>query len=667
MILYICVAVLLIAYPRAAFAQLQTTPRGMHPQQLKGLSLAELGQIQVTTQSKEPTEVWNTPAPIYVLTSENIRRSGVTNIPDALRLIPGVNVARVNGSRNWAVGIRGFADQYSKYVLVLIDGRSVYTPLFGGVLWTVDNVMLQDIDRIEVIRGPGGSIWGTNAVNGIINIITKSAADTHGTLLSAGGGSVDQNTESLREGGRHGAWNYRANAFGFVRGPEYHVSNQPDYDWSRFGQTGFRLDRAEGPSQLTILGHAYWGKFGDAQAISTFIPQNTFISYKSMNASGGDLLARWRRNVGDGGDIYLQGWWWHDHRIGSNFGEDRNTFDIDFLHRFPLGGRQQFSWGAGARLSPSHISQVVPTQRFIPANKTDSILSAFVQDEIQLVPRKLAFTIGSKFERDTYTGFQFQPSSRLLFTPTPHLTLWGSVARAVRTPDRVDEDISVSAYVPPFWGLITGNQSIRAERLRSYEGGARTLIHSRLYLDLAEFHNHYQDMIAQSAPTISVDPGGPYPPGTFLVAFNFVNGICGTTDGAELSPDWQAASWWRIRPGYSYLHIDLHDQPGFTDTHTVTSLHGSSPNSQAFVQSQIDLPRNVQFDQAIRYVGALPAQKVPAYVTGDARLGWSPTRHWSFSVTGQNLLQPHHAEFGINPSPTVLIKRGVYAKMVWTR
>jgi iron complex outermembrane recepter protein len=667
---FVRVAVLVLACSVVAYAQVRTMPQGVHPQQLKTLSLSELGQIEVTTQSKEPTEVWDTAAPIYVLTGEDIRRSGVTNIPDALRLIPGVNVARVNGSRNWAVGIRGFGDQFSKYVLVLIDGRSIYTPLFGGVLWTVDNVMMEDIDRIEVIRGPGGSIWGTNAVNGIINIITKSAADTHGTVVSAGGGSVDHGTAAIRHGAHRGAWDYRGNAFGFARGPEDHTNNQRAYDWSRFGQAGFRMDRKQGAGELTILGDAYWGKFGDAQIVSTFTPQNTVTSYQSMNAAGGDILGRWRKDLGGRADIYLQGWWWHEHRIGSNFGEDRDTFDVDFLNRLRLGNRQQISWGAGARLSPSRISETVPTDTFVPAKKTDNILSAFLQDEIQIVPRKLVYTIGSKFERDTYTGFQFQPSSRLLYTPTQHLSLWASVSRAVRTPDRVDEDIDVSVFVtspPPLWGRVMGNHALKAERLRAYELGGRTLIHSRLYVDVAGFHNSYHDLMAQSAPMISVNPGAPYGPGTVLVDFQFVNGIHGTTDGAEISPDWQATNWWRIRSGYSYLHIDLSDQPGFADTATLNSLHGSSPNSQAFLQSQIDISKKVQFDQVVRYVGALHAQQVPAYVTGDARFGWMPSKHWRLSVTGQNLLQPRHAEFGINPPPTVLIKRGVYAKLVWTK
>ena len=287
-----------------------------------------------------------------------------------------------------------------------------------------------------------------------------------------------------------------------------------------------------------------------------------------------------------------------------------------------------------------------------------------------MFPRKLSLTLGSKFERDTYTGFEYQPSGRLLFTPTRTLTAWASVSRAVRTPDRVDEDIQVDVFVnatPPLWGRITGNHGLRPERLVAYEAGARTLIRRRLYLDLAGFHNAYHDLLAQSSPRFISDPGPPFPPSTLLVKFNFLNGIHGNTDGGEISPDWQAASWWRIRSGYSYLHIHLSDQQGFTNSVTMKSLHGSSPNSQAFLQSQVELTKKLQFDQSIRFVGALPAQSVPAYVTGDARLGWTPTQHWSLSITGQNLFQPHHAEFDVNPPPTVLIKRGFYAKIVWNR
>ena len=504
----ILATLLLVVSPQGGMAG--AGPGDGQAKDLKSLSLSQLGDVEVTTQFKEPTEVWNTPAAVYVLTNEDIRRSGVTSVPDALRLIPGVNVARVNGSRNWAVGIRGFGDQYSKYVLVLIDGRSVYTPLFGGVLWTVNNVMLEDIDHIEVIRGPGGTIWGADAVNGIINIITKSAKATQGVLLSAGGGNVDQNTEDIRYGANLGDWSYRADAFGFVRSPEFHLDAQPDYDWSRFGQAGFRADRTFHGNEVTIQGDAYWGKFGDAQQLSTYEPPATFISYASTNVSGGNLMARWRKEFSNKSDIYFQAFWSHDHRIGSNFGEDRDTFDFDFLHRFWLTETQQFTYGVGLRRSPSTVKQVEPTATFIPLSKTDGVYSGFLQDEFHFFSGKAVLTVGSKLESSTYTGFQYQPSGRLLIKPSSTKAFWASVSRAVRTPDRVDEDIQVDAFVlqpPIIFARIEGSHALRSERLIAYEAGGRALIRPNVYVSVAGFYNAYHDLIAQGSPVVTVGPG----------------------------------------------------------------------------------------------------------------------------------------------------------------
>ena len=639
-------------------------------QQLKSLTLEQLGKIEVTTESKEPTEVWSTPSAIYVLTAEDIRRSGVTSVPDALRLVPGVNVFRVNGSRNWAVGIRGLADQFSRYVLVLIDGRSVYTPLFGGVLWTINNVMLEDIERIEVIRGPGGTIWGADAVNGVINIITKHAEDTKGTLISAGGGNVDENTEDLRYGSERNHWTWRAGAFGFVRGPEYHIQNQPNYDWSRDGQAGFRLDHNSGPNEFTFQGDAYWGKFGDAQSLSAYQPADSFISYKSTNVSGGNLRTRWRRQFTNKSDVYLQAYWSHDHRIGSNFGEERDTYDVDFLHRFPATAHQQFTWGAGIRISPSTTKHTVPTDGFDPAARTESVYSGFLQEELRLVPGKLSIIAGSKLEHNSYTGFEYQPNARLLITPTEKFSAWASIARAVRIPDRVNEDIHNDIYVPSpgvIFLRLTGNHNLVSERLIAYEGGFRTLITPRLYLSASGFYNAYRNIIAFGPLKVAGGaPVPPFPPATRLFTVQYINGIHGSTHGAEVGPDFQAASFWRIRPGFSYLNVDLSNEPGLTSTLTLNSLRGSSPTYQAFIQSEINLPRHFEFDQSFRYVDSLPAQKVRAYTTADARIGWNPSKIFSVSVTGQNLFQPHHAEIGIDPAPTVYIKRGVYAKLVWS-
>lgn len=640
------------------------------PQQLKKLSLEQLGNVEVTTEFKQPTQVWNTPSAIYVLTGEEIRRSGVTNLPDALRLVPGVNVERLNGSRNWAVGIRGFGDQFSKYVLVLVDGRSVYTPLFGGTYWEIDNVLIEDVDRIEVIRGPGGTIWGADAVNGVINIITKSSAETQGGLVTGGGGSVDRGTAGERYGQKVGKWTVREDAFGFDREPEYHVDGQPAYDWSRLGQIGFRADRTGPNSETTVQGDAYLGKLGDAQQLSTYTPPATYLSYAPTDVSGGDVLYRWRRNLDGGGNLYLQGFWSHDHRIGSNFGEDRDNLDLDFLHRLPRTRWQQFTYGVGIHVSPSKATQTVPTDQFIPSFKTNQVYSAFLQEDLRLIPSRLQLSLGSKLEHNNYTGFEYQPNGRLLWTPTQTQSLWAAISRAVRTPDRVDEDIQVDAYaedLPPLvYARIAGNPAIQSERLVAYEGGYRALLQPRFYLSISGFHNIYRDLIAQGPAQISLAPAPPFPAGSLLVTFQYINGIHGHTDGVEIAPDWQPVSWWRMRASYSYLHMQLEDNAGFTDTTTLTTLHGSSPNSEASLHSSLDLPGRLEFDQMVRFVGALPAQQVKGYVTSDVRLGWNATRALNLSVTGQNLLQPHHAEFNIDPGPMVLIKRGVYAKIVWS-
>lgn len=637
---------------------------------LSRMSLEQLGSVEVVTQNKEFTDVWHTPSAIYVLTGDDIRRSGATSVPDALRLIPGVSVARVSGDRNWVVAIRGLGDQYSKYVEVLIDGRTIYSPLFGGVFWTINNVMLEDIDRIEVIRGPGGTIWGPNAVNGVINIITKSAAETQGSLVSVGGGNVDYNTDDLRLGRRNKYFSYRGYAFGFIRGPEHHAAGQLEYDDSKLGQVGFRMDRHTHRDDLTVQGDGYLSRLGDALTISTYTPPSVGISYDPTDASGGNLLGRWRRRFAGGGDIYLQGFWSHDYRLGPNFGETRDMFDVDFLHRTPATHRQQLTYGAGIRISPSRTKMTTPTIVFTPAHKTWSIYSGFLQDQVDLLPKRLTLTVGAKLQHDNYTGFEYQPNGRLLWTPAEHATVWAAVSRAVRTPDRVDEDIRVDLLAftqpQPAYARIVGNNGLRAERVVTYEGGTRFLLGRSVYTDVAVFHNSYGELLALGAPTVG--PGQPpLPPGSLLVGFQYKNGIRGSTSGFEVAPDFRVTPWWQVKASFSYLRFNLTAKPDLRNMQTLTLLHGSSPNNQGSIQSLIDLPKRFEFDQTVRYVSALPAQNVKAYVTGNARLGWKPMDGLELSVTGENLFQPHHAEFGIEPAPNVEIKRSVYAKVVWTR
>ena len=659
------VLLVLAGLVKQSFADPQNDQASDKP--LKQLTLAELGNVEVTTTSKEPEEVWKTPAAVFVITQEDIRRSGATSIPEVLRLAPGVEVARVD-SDHWSVGIRGFGAVLGSKVLVLIDGRSVYTPLFAGVYWQVQATPLEDIERIEVIRGPGGTIWGANAVNGIINIITKSAKDTHGSMVSLGGGNVDQGTGGFRYGGGNSAgFNYRVYGMGFTRGAEFHPVGTNFDEW-RMGQAGFRTDWDGGTRDtFTFQGDIYSEGAGEATTYALYSPPSQVNAYGTADLTGGNLLGRWKRVLNEGSDFQLQAYFDRTNHFEPEFGETRDTFDIDFLHHLTLPGQQNFLWGVGARVSPSNLVQTVPTIDFLPHHLTDHIYSGFVQDEIPFFNRRLSLTLGSKFQHNNYTGFEVQPSARLLWNRTPRQSFWGSVSRAVRTPSRVDEDIQLTDFATvtplPIYLRASGNRQFRSEELIAYETGYRTLVTSHFYLDLALFYNDYNDLYSFQVGAPFLEPS-PLPVHAIIPLLTS-NGIRGTTKGFEVSPDWKPSSWWELRTSYSYLEMQLENKPGSNDPTSIPGYEGSSPRHQVVIQSFVNLPKKLEFDQTYRYVSALPAQTVASYQTMDARFGWHITRELELSVGGQNLLQPHFAQYGGDPGGPVEVKRSAYAKLVW--
>jgi len=634
---------------------------------LTQVSLEQLGQIEVTTASKRPVKVSQTPAAIYVVTHEDIRRSGATSIPEALRLVPGVEVARID-SNTWSLGVRGFGSALSRSVLVLIDGRSVYTPLFAGVYWQVQDALLEDIERIEVIRGPGGTIWGANAVNAVINIITKNAKDTHGTLVSTGGGNIDQGFVNFRYGAGNGqSFNYRIYGKAFSRGPEFHPDRRQFDDW-RMGQAGFRADwDLHNRDTLTLQGDLYNGDGGQRVGIASYSPPFMTIVEQNAELAGGNLLGHWKRVLSAGSDIQLETYYDRTNRNQANFAESRDTFDVDFIHHLTLLGRQNFLWGLGTRLSSGNVTEVVPTVVFTPNHFTDQLYSAFIQDEIPIVGNQLSLTIGSKFLHNNYSGFEVQPTARLLWTPTPRQTVWAAVTRAVRTPSRVEEDLQLTGLFisnPLTFFRITGDRKFSSEQLIGYEAGYRSLVKPKFYLDLAAFYNNYDHLLSiePSAPFAETSP----PPPHLVVPVLFRNGLLGNTTGFEIAPNWTPTHWWRLRGSYSYLHIDLSNKTGSLDSSsTINSTQGSSPHHQVVVQSSLDLPKKLGFDQTFRYVSALPAQLVPAYATADVGFSWRAIRSLNLSVVGQNLFQPHHAEFGGDPGSLVGIQRSVYVKITW--
>jgi iron complex outermembrane receptor protein len=641
---------------------------------LKTLSLEELSQIEVTTPSKEPVKAFRTPAAIYVITGEDIRRSGATCIPEALRLAPGVEVARIDSS-TWSIGIRGFGTNLTRSVLVLIDGRTVYTPLFDGTYWDVQDTMMEDIDRIEVIRGPGGTIWGPNAVNGVINVITKSAKETKGALVSAGGGNFEQGFLNARYGGGNGdGFNYRIYGKGFDRGPEYHQDGQNYDDSWRAAQGGFRIDwQRDNQDTFTLQGDLYDEEAGESVAATSYTPPYSQTINGNASLSGENLMARWERIVNDGNEIHLQAYWDRTDREEANFAEVRNTFDLDFLQRVRLPFRQQLSWGLGARVDPVDDTEVVSGLQFLPLKRTDYLFTAFVQDEIGLVDGRLSLIVGTKLLRTNFTGIAPEPSVRLLWTPSEKQTIWAAFTHALRTPSDSEQDFYLLGYsqtLPngmPYFARFNPNPHFAPEQLNGSELGYRRLFGQKLYVDFAGYYNHYHDLFSEDItgpPSVQDNPPPPY----LLLPAQFQNGLDGYTKGVEIAPEWRPAGFCRLRGSYSYLHMDVYAQPNPTvyfPLPTGPTITGSSPQHQVSVQSAFDLSKKLQLDLTYRYVSALPALAVPAYSTGDARVGWRFSRQFELSLVGQNLFQPWHLEYG--PPPAVGIVRNVYARLTWSR
>ncbi|HET9098900.1 MAG TPA: TonB-dependent receptor [Acidobacteriaceae bacterium] len=644
------------------------TVRPIQEQELKSMSLEQLGNVEVTTASKQPEEVWKTPAAVSVITSDDIRQSGATTLPELLRMVPGVQVSRMQ-SDAWAVGIRGFASQFSKGLLVMIDGRSVYTPLFEGVYWDVQDLPLDDIDRIEVIRGPAGAVWGENAVNGVINIITKHARDTRGTHASAlGGGAVDRFIgEAQQSWNLHNHWQARAYAKGFTRGPELDPGNDP-YDAWHEERGGFRADwQANHRDTLMIEGDVYQGEVGGQNAIGTFFPPAQIVVQGAQPVSGGDLVLRWDRTLSAKSDFYLEAYFDRTNRKSLQFDETRDTFDVDFVDHIGYLPRQDIVFGAGLRESPSNLIQTHASVNFSPNQLTDYIYSGFLQDRIEILPNRLAAILGTKIEDNNYSGVGVEPNARILWNPTAHQAIWGAVSRVLRVPGRVDQDLTLIgnyAASPPVFVRILGNPKFKPEVTIGWEAGYRQLLTPRLYVDLSLFHNQYDDLESYGEPIFSVSfPTQPYPYTALNVTFE--NGVKGVTDGLELAPDWKPFSWLDLRGTYSHLHMALHSKAGFNQASYVASYQGTAPDHIATIQSLLTLPYGIEIDPDYRYMSALPAQDAPGYQTADAHVAWKIRKHFQLTVDGRNLLQPSHREFLGDNSNRVGIKREVYGGIAW--
>jgi iron complex outermembrane receptor protein len=569
----------------------------------------------------------------------------------------------------WAIGIRGFQGRLSRAVLVLIDGRNVYSPLFHGVYWEVQDTLMEDIDRIEVIRGPGGTIWGPDAVDGVINIITRNSRDTSGTLISAGGGNVDQGFLDVRYGGGNDRnFSYRIYGKGFTRGPEYHFDKRQFDDWRRT-QGGFRADwEATGRDTVTVQGDIYDGEAGESVRITTISPPAANIVYQNADLSGGNVLARWRHILSGGSDLQIQAYYDRVNRRQASQAEYRDTYDFDLVHHITLPKHNDFIWGVGARISPANLPTVVPTFVFTPSSRTDQLYSGFIQDEVLIVRDVLSITAGLKFLHGSFTGYDAEPSVRLLWTPSTHETIWGAVTRAVRTPSDNEDTLqstTLKSTNPLAFNRTIGDGLFTSETVIGYEAGYRQLIRPSFSVDIATFYNSYSHLLSN-------EPGTPFTETSYGETYTVFphenrNGVEGTSKGFEIAPSWKPATWWRVQGSYSYLDLNLRTTPQSLDTTTVNATEGASPRHQFTLQSYLDLPVKLGFTQVLRGVSVLPSVITPSYETLDLRMAWHPISYLEFSVTGQNLLQPHHFEYGGDPGGLVGIKRNVYAAITWRK
>lgn len=650
----------LILFASGSFAQ--GADQSTSPAALKKLSLEELMDLDVTTVAKKPEPYGSAPAAIQVITGEDIRRSGASSIPEALRLADNLQVAQ-KGSHNWAISARGFNTDSANKLLVLMDGRSVYTPLFSGVFWDRQDYLLEDIDRIEVVSGPGGSLWGANAVNGVINIITKSSKDTQGVYVEGGGGSMLRYFGGVRYGGML-ATNVSFRVYGkyFDRANEVFPDGDDAADSWRMGQSGFRIDAT--PSEIntfTLQGDLY---FGD-QDIATG---------GNAKVNGNNVLGRWSHNFSEDSGMSLQLYYDRTHlnlpvpanpfAPAGHLIDDLDTFDVDFQHHFLLGQRHQIIWGLGYRFTHD-VTSNAPALAFVPPSLDQSRFSGFVQDEIKLAER-LALTLGTKVEHNDYTGFEFEPSVRLAWSPIERHTIWAAISRAIRDPSRIDREIRLPTpgAAPLVENLLVGGSDFQSEDVLAYELGYRAQWGPKVTTSIAAFYNEYNNVRSTSLSPPDPVFGLPFP-------LFYENNLEGETYGCELSVIYQALPWWRLRGGYNLLLEDIRVSPGRTDFNNALN-ETADPQHQFSLRSSMDLPHNFELDAALRWVDSFHfnnnavSDTVPAYFELDVRLGWHPTKNLEFSVVGQNLLHGQHLEYVIaSPNPREEIVRSVYGKVTW--
>ncbi len=630
--------------------------------QLKRMSVDELLDVEVTSVSRREEDLRKAAAAVAVLTNEDLRRSGANSLPEALRLVPGLHVARQN-STSWGVSARGFSSVNSEKLLVLSDTRSIYTPLFSGVSWDVQDYLLADVERVEVIRGPGAALWGSNAVNGVVNITTRSARDTHGDYLEAGVGDFDRYWVGARHGGETaGGRHYRVFARYFDRDATFNPVATSD-DEARLGHLGFRMDWGSAEATgWTLQGDAYSGDMGQLAPAVEVIGRPGPTGQLTSRVSGGNLLARWRRPTGDASDLQVRAYYDYTRRDDPSFLDTLHTFDVDVQHRVAVA-RHEILWGMAGRLT-SNRNRSGGLFAVTPEESDDYLWSGFVQDQVALSDA-VTLTVGTKLEHNDFSGAEIQPSIRAAWTPDAGHTLWTAVSRAVRVPTRFERDVNIDASDPsidPVFRLL-GNRDFDAERLIAYEAGYRWQVSRTLLMDLALFHNDY-DALA------SLELGTPFLDGTGRTIIPVLNRNLGSgrSRGAELLVEWQPRDGWRLTLSHSSIDIEL-DSAGL-DINRNVWIEGSTPRAMTGLRSLFsvdDFDVDAQFrhhSRIRRLPGDVSGDGIDAYSSLDLRLGWRLSPAWQVSLFGQNLLDEDHVEFG-TPATRGALSRAAWLKAEW--
>ncbi|MBX9916336.1 MAG: TonB-dependent receptor [Nitrosomonas sp.] len=641
------------------------------------LSIEELMKVEVTSASRHSQKLSEVPSAIFVITQDDIRRSGATSIPEALRMAPGVEVARI-GTDKWAVSIRGFNGRFADKLQVMMDGRSVYNPLFAGVQWEQQDTLMEDIERIEVIRGPNAAVWGANAVNGVINIITKKAADTQGTLISGGGGSFEHGFAGARYGAKiNEDTPFRIYVKGFTRNNMQSLTGENTNDQWHSARGGFRLDHRRGIDQFTVQGDIFYNSYGDRLDKSVLGPPIIPTEAARGHDAGGNLRLRWDRTLSEKSAIMLQTYYDRvDYNLLASAIFKTESFDIDFQHRFPLFDRHDVTWGANYRLYHNTVSdtQLISLS---PRTQTNHMASAFIRDEITLLPERLRLNLGSRFDHNDFTGMEIQPNARLMWTPDNQNSIWMAVSRAVRTPSRAENDVQLntrtlngvpglSALLPfPVLAQLMGSSSFNSEKLIAYEMGYRHQFTPKASIDISGFYNDYSQLRSPTSGLPYFHAG--FPP-YLILPIELTNKASGEAYGVETSVEWKPTEKWRLQGNYSFLNLKIHSDSALRQLDPTTgSANKVSPHHQISLRSNYDFSEKLQLNLWLRYVSSVDFYRIPGYVTMDAKLVHRPVKNVELFVVGQNLFSQNHREFvgDFIPSLPVTIPRGVYAGAEW--